>query len=279
MRFQYHKDGTTPPGPSSTGRKWVFVFGSNKAGIHGAGAAGIAHRQFYASWGKAEGWTSLWSYGIPTKDYDVHTTLTLSEIRTAVDAFASQTYKQPDLKFFVVRVGCGLAGYKDSEIAPLFADCNPENCSFAENWAEFLEPQLAPVLKKAKGKRGDNTDVLAFLRGEIKTLFSESEAVIRNDIEEARQKVQYLTTQEVPRIKKAIRDTSETLNLLREVSGKRDDQDTHQTSLVALIQTLNKVRRSQSDDLIEFQADQVFNKTALNTLMRERERLFPSSAS
>ena len=127
----YHKDGTVP-----TGLYDVFVFGSNLAGVHGAGAAKEAQRNWGAIYGLGIGRMGS-SYAIPTKDKEIRT-LPLSVISIYVEDFIRYATHRPDENFFVTRVGCVLAGYRDEEIAPLFASA-PENCSFAEEWKPFLE--------------------------------------------------------------------------------------------------------------------------------------------
>lgn len=95
----------------------VFVFGSNLAGHHGGGAARIALERFGAKYGQGVGLQGQ-SYAIPTMQGGVET------IRPYVDEFISFAQSHPELTFFVTRVGCGIAGFSDSEIAPLFADAH-----------------------------------------------------------------------------------------------------------------------------------------------------------
>jgi hypothetical protein len=114
------------PGP---GR--VFVFGSNLAGRHGGGAAKDAHRLYGAILGKGVGYHGN-SYAIPTKDQYLNT-LDLSDIRTYVNEFIKFATDNRDLYFFVTRIGCGLAGYSDSLISPLFYKA-PKNCELPYGW-------------------------------------------------------------------------------------------------------------------------------------------------
>lgn len=127
--YKYHKDGTLP----EIGE--VFVFGSNLAGIHGAGAAKVAHEKYGALWGKGFGLYGM-TYAIPTKGVMLGV-LPLHFIKDYVDKFVSDSAYFEDRQYFVTRVGCGLAGYKDEQIAPLFKGA--KNCSFAEEWRQFLE--------------------------------------------------------------------------------------------------------------------------------------------
>jgi hypothetical protein len=99
----------------------VFVFPSNKSGIHGAGAAKIAHQKFEAEWGVGVGITGE-CYAIPTKDYGIKRTLKIEEIKPYVDEFLTFAKNNNDFVFLVTKVGCGLAGYKPIDMAPLFVD-------------------------------------------------------------------------------------------------------------------------------------------------------------
>lgn len=98
--------------------KEIFVFGSNLSGIHGKGAAKTA-LGWGAKWGQASGLQGK-TYGIPTKDASVWRTLTIEEIQTFVNEFIQFAKNNPDLIFLVTEVGCGLAGLKPKDVAPLF---------------------------------------------------------------------------------------------------------------------------------------------------------------
>jgi hypothetical protein len=131
--FVYHADGTLP----SVDDDMIFVFGSNLAGRHGGGAARVAHRLFGAAMGSGRGFVGEFAYAIPTKDESIQT-LPLDEIAMYVDEFVRETH-QSDVRFFVTRVGCGLAGYDDADVAPLFRGCNPAMVSMPEPWRDYLE--------------------------------------------------------------------------------------------------------------------------------------------
>ncbi len=109
----------------------IFVFGSNLAGVHGAGAAKNAHDLYGAIWGVGEGLAGN-SYALPTKDEQIQT-LSLSAIKKYVNKFVEFAWERTDLTFFITRIGCGLAGYKDEDISPLFEDC-PPNCDLPYGW-------------------------------------------------------------------------------------------------------------------------------------------------
>ena len=116
----------------------IFVFGSNKAGIHGAGAAKIAREQHGAETGIGEGIVGN-SYALPTKGYQIEK-LPLLEIQNSVNRFIEEAefWALRGAEFQVTRVGCGLAGHKDSDIAPMFKAA-PDNCFFDEKWKPWLD--------------------------------------------------------------------------------------------------------------------------------------------
>ena len=109
----------------------IFVFGSNLAGKHGAGAALHARKEHGAIYGQGKGLQGT-SYAIPTKDANIET-LPLSEIQKYVEEFKIFAMKHPELLFIVTRIGCGLAGYTDKQIAPMFKN-SPSNCRLPEGW-------------------------------------------------------------------------------------------------------------------------------------------------
>ncbi len=94
----------------------VFVFGSNLGGMHGGGAARTAYENFGAVWGEGVGHFGK-TYAIPTMQGGVET------IKPYVDQFIAYAAEHPELTFYVTRIGCGIAGFRDEEIAPLFKDC------------------------------------------------------------------------------------------------------------------------------------------------------------
>lgn len=104
----------TPEHIASLAPGEVFVFGSNLAGMHGGGAARVAMQRFGAVWGQGVGLQGQ-SYAIPTMQGGVET------IRPYVDEFIAFARSHPELRFYVTRIGCGIAGFQDCEIAPLFA--------------------------------------------------------------------------------------------------------------------------------------------------------------
>lgn len=111
----------------------VFVFGSNLAGMHGGGAAYIAFKQFGAVMGCGVGLRGR-SYAIPTMQGGVET------IKPYVDDFISFAKEHPELFFYVTRIGCGIAGFRDKEIAPLFKEAlELKNVCLPETFAKVLK--------------------------------------------------------------------------------------------------------------------------------------------
>ncbi len=96
----------------------IFVFGSNLAGRHGRGAALTALRKFGAKNGQGIGLMGK-SYGIPTKDRNLKV-LSLDRIEIHIKNFLKFANNHPELIFLLTEIGCGLAGYKPKQIAPLF---------------------------------------------------------------------------------------------------------------------------------------------------------------
>ena len=111
----------------------VFVFGSNLSGAHGGGAALVALRKFGAVWGQGVGLQGQ-SYGIPTMPGGVET------IAQYVDEFIEFAKEHQELTFYVTRIGCGIAGFRDSEIAPLFSKARQlKNVILPKTFWEELE--------------------------------------------------------------------------------------------------------------------------------------------
>ena len=115
--------------------KEIFVFGSNLAGVHGAGAAKTAYKKYGARWGMGVGHYGC-SYAIPTKDQNIKT-MALEDIRTFVEGFIIYAASHPEWDFKVTRVGCGLAGLDDAVMASMFKHATG-NCSFDLAWQSYL---------------------------------------------------------------------------------------------------------------------------------------------
>lgn len=109
----------------------IFVYGSNLAGRHGKGAAADA-LMFGARYGVGKGLVGN-TYAIPTRDERIRT-LPLPSIFGSVIEFNNFAYKHSDLIFLVTRIGCGLAGLEDRQIAPMFT--KSPNVLFPREWIE-----------------------------------------------------------------------------------------------------------------------------------------------
>lgn len=118
----------------------IFVFGSNLAGRHGAGAAKEARLKHGAVYGEGIGRTGN-AYAIPTLDGQLRK-LQLNRIRSHVIEFRHYAKDHPELEFYVTRIGCGLAGFHDNHIAPMFHSL-PSNCILPVEWLQYLSEEDA----------------------------------------------------------------------------------------------------------------------------------------
>lgn len=114
----------------------IFVFGSNLDGHHGGGAARTAKEKFGAVWGQGSGLQGQ-SYGIPTMHGGV------DDIKPYVDEFIAFAIENPELTFLVTRVGCGIAGFQDDEMAPLFKKAmEVENIWLPQSFIDVLTEEI-----------------------------------------------------------------------------------------------------------------------------------------
>ena len=141
----------------------IFVFGSNLQGHHAGGAARIAHQKFGAVWGQGVGLQGQ-SYAIPTMQGGVET------IKPYVDEFVRFAKAHEEYIFLVTRIGCGIAGFKDSEIAPLFSDAvECSNIILPREFAEVLclpEATRRTLMKSAHGQVRTMADIIIALNKE-----------------------------------------------------------------------------------------------------------------
>lgn len=128
----------TPENITSLGPDEVFVFGSNLAGIHAGGAARVALERFGAVMGQGVGMQGQ-SYAIPTMQGGVET------IKPYVDEFIALAREWDQTTFWVTRIGCGIAGFTDEEIAPLFTEA-------FDLYNVRLPKSFADIIKARKGK-------------------------------------------------------------------------------------------------------------------------------
>ena len=123
----------TPDNISELKEDEVFVFGSNLEGMHGGGAAFAAWKKFGAVMGCGVGLRGQ-SYAIPTMQGGVET------IEPYVSSFIAFAKEHSELFFYVTRIGCGIAGFRDKEIAPLFSEAvGLENVCLPESFAKLLK--------------------------------------------------------------------------------------------------------------------------------------------
>jgi hypothetical protein len=113
----------------------IFVFGSNLKGLHGGGAARLAYERFGAIWGQGVGLQGS-CYGIPTMHGGV------DAIKPYVDEFIEFAQNHTEYTFLVTKIGCGIAGFKEEEIAPLFADAvSVDNIILPKSFVMYLNQQ------------------------------------------------------------------------------------------------------------------------------------------
>lgn len=124
----------TPENIEMLGENEIFVFGSNKLGLHGGGAARLAHDKFGAEWGVGEGLTGQ-CYAFPTLSAPAGSGAKLShdELVDSVVKFHETALDNPDKVFYLTKVGCGLAGYDEKYMSGLFL-YSPGNVIKPEGW-------------------------------------------------------------------------------------------------------------------------------------------------
>lgn len=113
--------------------KEIFVFGSNMLGHHGGGAAIQAMEQFGAEWGINEGLTGR-CYAFPTLEREM-TKRGMRALQNSRDRLFATARALPEYTFLLTKVGCGIAGYTEDEIKPLFKDA-PANIKLPKDWEE-----------------------------------------------------------------------------------------------------------------------------------------------
>ena len=144
--------GYTPDYIDTLLPKQIFVFGSNALGYHTGGASGTARKKFGAVWGQAEGLQGQ-CYAIPV-DYGKNVRKD-KEVKEAVERFIAFAKANPDLFFLVTRVGCGIAGYHDEEIAQFFVGA-----------LELKNVSLPKSFVDALGGGGTNYDLERFIEAQ-----------------------------------------------------------------------------------------------------------------
>lgn len=124
----------------------IFVFGSNLEGMHMGGAARVAHQKFGAEWGVGDGPTGR-CYAIPTMHGG------LESIRPYAEKFIAYAKEHPMNRFLLTRVGCGIAGFKDSDMAQLFEDVlDIPNIAYPRQWLPYMTIDYTLGLKTQRAK-------------------------------------------------------------------------------------------------------------------------------
>jgi hypothetical protein len=132
MKSSQNYERVSPRFINSLSDNEIFVFGSNLQGHHGGGAALIAYEKFGAVWNEGVGLHGK-TYAIPTMHGGV------DDIKPYVDEFIDFAKENKQYKFLVTRIGCGIAGFKNHEIAPLFAKAlELENVYLPLSFLEYL---------------------------------------------------------------------------------------------------------------------------------------------
>ena len=113
----------------------ILVFGSNLQGYHGGGAARLAMNQWGAVWGQGTGLQGQ-TYAIPTMQGGIGT------IRPYIDQFIKFAQNDPERTFLVTEIGCGIAGFRPADIAPLFKNAiNIPNIWLPQRFWEILQKE------------------------------------------------------------------------------------------------------------------------------------------
>jgi hypothetical protein len=162
----------TPEQITALGENEIFVFGSNLAGMHGGGAARAAHRYFGAVMGEGVGLQGN-SYAIPTMQGGVET------IRPYVDEFIAFAKEHPNMRFYVTKIGCGIAGFSEWDIAPLFADAiDVENILLPREFVFIIIRSSTISLRKDNYKQYLPITPIAFSYAEGGAMGSPNEVII-----------------------------------------------------------------------------------------------------
>lgn len=155
----------------------IFVFGSNEAGRHGAGAALYAAQKYGAQYGVGFGPTGK-SFAIPTKDFYINK-LPLDSVKFYVDMFLVYARENPTVPFRLTPIGCGLASFTVEEIVPLFDNAPPNVLPPDPNFDEisrefyeaFIERHLDPVIGKDYIVDYENNQLFSSKSPGAKTIF------------------------------------------------------------------------------------------------------------
>ena len=144
----------------------VFVFGSNILGYHAGGASRMAYKRFGAVWGQAEGLQGQ-SYAIPV-DYGKQK-VGEDVIKESIDRFIQFVKEHHEQQFLVTRIGCGIGGFKDKEMAVYFKKAlDLDNISLPRSFVEALEGKVDFNLERFLEAQNSGWDSYEMALGEIK---------------------------------------------------------------------------------------------------------------
>lgn len=115
----------------------IFVFGSNILGYHTGGASRMARKNFGAVWGQPEGLQGQ-SYAIPV-DFGKGQ-VQEKAVKDSIDKFVQFAKEHPENQFLVTRIGCGLGGFQDKDMALYFKEAlKLDNVCLPRSFVEALE--------------------------------------------------------------------------------------------------------------------------------------------
>lgn len=170
----------TPQQISNLKPNEIFVFGSNLQGNHAGGAARFAVLKFGAEMGNPIGLQGQ-SYAIPTLSQAAigipldKLKLPISEIGKYVNEFIGFASQHPDMFFYVTPIGCGIAGFTEEEIAPLFSKCvNMENVALPETFFSVLGVQDEIDNETLNDNMMENKKVIKLSEAQLHRVIKES---------------------------------------------------------------------------------------------------------
>lgn len=110
----------------------IFVFGSNDLGNHAGGAAYLAYNKFGALWGVPRGPQGQ-CWAIATLDAEMQR-LSIHQISLQVEQLMRIATLNTTKEFLVTKIGCGIAGFSEKDIATLFKGYRPNNIILPDGW-------------------------------------------------------------------------------------------------------------------------------------------------
>ncbi|HCK31278.1 MAG TPA: hypothetical protein DIT34_08255 [Acinetobacter ursingii] len=215
MAYHYHDESIITELPEDT----VFVFGSNMAGQHTHGAARVAAQHFGAVNHVGRGWAGQ-SFAIPTLNEHLQR-MPLSQIEHYIDDFKIYAQHHPKMKYFITALGCGIAGYKVSEIAPLFKGIH-NNVILPESFKPYIDENAIsqfPDLTSHTVQSFINDDVIFYFDHGSDSF---EEALDKTDLSDAEKSIALIVLNEdmYPRDRYGRGRESEFEDILSKLNGK-----------------------------------------------------------